>query len=100
MKANSGKNHLLISGTETTHVNVYGYMNKSNQKKILLGINSDSELKFEDHVNFMCKKASQKLYALASIALFMHLKQKRNIMKASVESQFGYSNMDVPQQRT
>ena len=33
MKANSGKNHLLISGTETTHVNVYGYMNKSNQKK-------------------------------------------------------------------
>ena len=48
----------------------------------------------------MRKKASQKLYALASIALFMHLKQKRNIMKASVEFQFGYSNMDVPQQRT
>ena len=38
----------------------------------------------------MCKKASQKLYALARIAPFMDLKQRRNIMKAFVESQFGY----------
>ena len=38
----------------------------------------------------MCKKASQKLYALAQIAPFMDLKQRRNIMKAFVESQFGY----------
>ena len=33
MKANSGKNHLLISGTETTHVNIYDYMIKSSKKK-------------------------------------------------------------------
>ena len=65
-------------------------MIKSSQKEILLGINLDSELKFEDHVNFMCKKASQKLYALARIAPFMDLKQRRNIMKAFAESQFGY----------
>ena len=38
----------------------------------------------------MCKKASQKLYALARIAPFMDLKQRRNIMKPFVESQFGY----------
>ena len=31
-------------------------MIKSSQKEILLGINLDSELKFEDHVNFICKK--------------------------------------------
>ena len=64
-------------------------MIKSSQKEILLSINLDSELKFEDHVNFMCKKASQKLYAVARIAPFMDLKQRRNIMKAFVESQFG-----------
>ena len=57
---------------------------------MLLGINLDSELKFEDHINFMCKKASQKLHVLARIAPFMDLKQRRNIMKAFVESQFGY----------
>ena len=90
MKANSGKNHLLMSCTETTHENVNGSMIKSSQKEILLGINLDSELKFEDHVNFICKKASQKLYALARIAPFMDFKQRRNIMKAFVESQSGY----------
>ena len=68
-------------------------MIKSSQKEILLGINLDSELKFEDHVNFICKKASQKFYALARIALFMDLKQRRNIIKTFVESQFGYCSL-------
>ena len=65
-------------------------MIKSSQKEILLGINLDSEPKFEDHVNFMCKKASQKYYALAQIVPFMDIKLRRMIMKAFVESQFGY----------
>ena len=74
MTANSSKNRLLISGTETTHVNVDGSINKSSQKEIILGINLYSELKFEDHVHFMCKKASQKIYAFTSIAPFRDLK--------------------------
>ena len=90
MEVNSGKSHLLMSGTETTHAIVDGSTIKCSQKEILLGINLDSELKFEDHVNFICKKASQKLYALARIAPFMDLKQRRNIMKAFFEFQFGY----------
>ena len=36
MKANSGKSHLLMSGTETTHANVDGSMIKSSQKKYYL----------------------------------------------------------------
>ena len=36
------------------------------------------------------KKASQRLYALARIAPFMVLKQRRHIMKAFAESHFGY----------
>ena len=90
IKADSGKSHLLLSGTETTHVNFDGSIIKSSQREILLGINLDSELKFDYHANFMCKKAGQKLYALAQIAPFMKLKQRRNTMKAFVESQFGY----------
>ena len=54
VKAYSGKSHLLMNGTETTHANVDSSMIKSSQKEILLGINLDSELKFEDHVSFMC----------------------------------------------
>ena len=60
---------------------------------MLLGINLDSELKIEDHVNFMCKKPSQKLHVLARVAPFMDSKQRRNIMKAFVESQFGYCSL-------
>ena len=90
MKANSGKSHFLMIGTETTHANVDGCMTKSSQKEILFAINLNSELKFEDYANVMCRKASQKLYALARIAPFMDLKQRRNIMKAFVESQCGY----------
>ena len=74
MRANSGKGHLLMIGTKITHASIDGSMIKFSLKEILLGINLDSELKFEDHLNFMCKKTSQKLYALARIALFMDLK--------------------------
>ena len=90
MKTNSGKSHLLMSGTETTHANVGSSMIKSSQKEILLGINLDSELKVEDHVNFMCKKTSQKPYVLVQIAPFMDFEQRRIIMKAFFKSQFGY----------
>ena len=90
MKANSGKSHLLMNGTETTHANIDGSMIKSSQKEILLGITLDSELKFEDHVNFIFKKATHKLYDLSRIAPFIDLKQRRNIIKAFLESEFGY----------
>ena len=71
-----------------THANVDGSTIKPSQKEILHDINLDSELTFEDHVNFICTKAGQKLYA--QIAPLIHLKQKRNIMRAFFESQFGY----------
>ena len=74
MTANSSKSRLLISGRETTHANVDSSINKSSQKEIILGINLYSELKFEDHVHFMCKKGSQKIYAFARIVSFRDLK--------------------------
>ena len=74
MTANSSKSRLLISGRETTHANVDSSINKSSQKEIILGINLYSELKCEDHVHFMCKKVSQKIYAFARIAPFRDLK--------------------------
>ena len=61
MKANSGKSHLLMNGTETTHANIDGSMIKSSQKEILLGIILDRELKSEDHVKL-------KLFALSRTA--------------------------------
>ena len=62
----------------------------SSKTEVLLGITIHHELKFENHVNNLCKKASLKLNALASIASFMNVSKKWIIIKSFSESQFGY----------
>ena len=90
MKANIGKSHLIMSCTEATTVMIDGLPIDSSKTEVLLGITIDQELKFDDHVNYLCKKASLKLNALARIARFMNVSKKRIIMKSFIESQFGY----------
>ena len=60
-------------------------------EQILLGITIDSNLTFENHINSICKKASQKLNALARIPPYMSVQNRRTIMKSFVTSQFSYS---------
>ena len=62
----------------------------SENKNELLCIILDSKLSFEDHINNLCKKASQKLNALARIAPYMCLEKRKTVMKAYITSQFGY----------
>ena len=47
-------------------------------------------MKFVELVNNLCKKTCQKLNALLRLALFMNVDKKGMIMKAFIESQFGY----------
>ena len=90
MKANNDKSHLLMSCKKPSNAIIEGSCIKSSQKELLLGVTIDNELKFDDHINYLCKKAGQKLNALARIATFMDTNKKRTIMKAFVESQFSY----------
>ena len=58
MKANSDKSHhLLFSCSEPSTVLIDGFSTGSNTKAIPLGVTIDRELKFDDHVNYLCKKA-------------------------------------------
>ena len=57
---------------------------------MLLGITIDSNLTFENHIKNICKRASQKLNALAGVAPYMNMQKRRIIMKSFVKSQFGY----------
>ena len=50
----------------------------------------DTTLSFEDHITSLCKKASQKLHALARVAHYMDFEKRRSLMKAFVISQFNY----------
>ena len=56
----------------------------------LLGVTIDNKLEFNEHVSKICTKVSTKLHALARISQFMQTENIRNIMKAFIESQFGY----------
>ena len=64
MKANSDKSHILLSCSEPSTALIDGSSIESNTKEILLGITIDRDLKFDEHVNNLCKKACQKLKIL------------------------------------
>ena len=64
---------------------VYNDKVKNSSEEKLLGVTFDNDFSCVTHVKNMCKKASKKLHAL-----YITLNQRRIIMKAFIESQFGY----------
>ena len=90
MKANSDKSRILLSCNEPSTTLIDGSSIESNTKELVLGITIDRDLKCDEHVNNLCKKACQKLDALVRIASFMDVDKKRMIMKAFIELRFGY----------
>ena len=56
----------------------------------LLGVTIDNKLNFNEHVDNICKKANNKLQALARIAKYLSPGKLRIIMKIFIESQFNY----------
>ena len=79
MKINSGKSHILFSGNDNVSANIDDHTIISENKNELLGIILDSKLSFQDHINNLCKKASQKLNALARVARYMCLEKQENL---------------------
>ena len=64
---------------------------KESKKEKLLGIIFDQTLSFKQHVKTLCKKASQKLHALARISCYMDTEEWKQVMQAFVLSHFSYS---------
>ena len=91
MKANADKCHLMVTNSsEMFSIIVGNEVIKSSCKEKLLGIYIDNELKFDDHVNALCKKANQKINALSRISKYMSSEKLRIIMKSFIISQFNY----------
>ena len=74
LKTNSDKYHLLLSSHDNDKVK------------------NTSEVKFSciKHVKNICRKASKKLHALYRVCKYITQNQRKVIMKAFIESQFGY----------
>ena len=90
MKANADKCHLLVSSNESCTAKIEDFSIKNSTEEKLLGVKLDSNFSFENHVISLCKKASQKLHALARISHYMDLNKRRNLMKYFITSQFSY----------
>ena len=75
MKVKPGNSHLLLSGNSRSTATIDNSYIESEDEQVLLGITIDSNLTFENHINNISKKASQKLNALARIAPYMNIQK-------------------------
>ena len=90
MKSNSNKCHLVISSLDEVSIQIGCDDIVSEDSVKLLGVTIDKKLNFSEHVSNLCQKASMKLHALSRVSKYMSMSKRRIIMKAFIESQFGY----------
>ena len=93
MVANPDKFQVIFMGLEKgqkVSLEINGQPIKTTEEVKLLGITIDSKLQFHNHVEGICKKASQKVKAFSRIAGFLQ-KDKANILyKTFIKSAFNY----------
>ena len=91
LKINTDKCHLLLTNNSSNvSVNIEHDVIECEKSVKLLGVTIDNKLDFTEHVTNLCKKANLKLHALARISHLMSQDKLRLLLKAFIESQFGY----------
>ena len=92
MYRNKDKSHLLVFGNKDDEVtvNISGSLIKESDEEKLLGVTLHKTLNFKSHVNNLCKKASQKLHALARVSRYMDKPQLKLTITSFVMSHFSY----------
>ena len=79
-----------MSRNDIEKVKIAGKTIEECKKGKLLGITFDNQFTMSDHIKCICKQASNKLYALASISHYLNNHKRRILMKSSIISQFDY----------
>ena len=92
MALNPGKCHyIVISDDDPSHKIILNNNEIANSiEEKLLGILLESKLNFDSHITYLCKKASQKLSALAGINHCLSPDEKLLLLNSVVKSQFSY----------
>ena len=88
MKGNTDKCHLIVSTDEPIEIRVGESLIKNSTCEKLLGIKIDNN--FDTHVKGLCKKANNKLRALARTTPYMSLEKKKLLMNSFFNAQFNY----------
>ena len=61
MKTNEDKCHSIVSTKELTEIQIGNFSIKNSANEKLLGVNINSKLNFDCHVNHLCNKANKKI---------------------------------------
>ena len=93
MKTNEDKCHLNVSTNELTKIQTGDFSVKNSGSEMLLGVNIDSKLNFDCHVNHLCNKANKKLRALARVTSYMTLEKKKTVINSLFNAQFNYCSL-------
>ena len=92
MKLNEDKCHFIFLGHKHEHIFIHLGNTKlwEENSVTLLGMDIDSDLRFNIHMDSLIKKADRKLTALIRLLSILSLDQRKTLMKAFIESQFNY----------
>ena len=90
LKSNPDNSHLLAGDEDNLEISIADVTIKNCKEEKLLGITVSSNFSITKHVFNLCRKFSKKLHAFARKSHFILLHKRRNVMKAFLESEFGY----------
>ena len=77
----------FLSTYQSATITIDGSIIKSNNSQKTFGVTIDSNFTFEEHINGLCRKSSQKLHALSRISQYVSPNKKCILFKTFVISQ-------------
>ena len=92
---NWGKYHYMVigSGDLSHEILLNNSKNTTSNEEKLLGIFLDSKLNFESHIFSLCRKAGQKINALARLKNYLKSDQRDLLLNSVIKSQFTYCSL-------
>ena len=90
MKVSPDKFHLLLSDKRIHQMDICNEKLSSTCSEKLLGTKIDSKPTFEEHVEGLCKKASQKISALGRISSLMRFERRKRTVYSFIPSHFPF----------
>ena len=92
MKLNQSKCHFIMPSNSPEYfwIKIGEQIIWESKQEKLLGITVDKNLKFDRHVENICKKASAKVTALSRLIKIVPMEKTKIVMNSFVESQFSY----------
>ena len=82
MKLNTDKCNLLLNTLEQSFLKIGNFNIKNSFSEKLLGINFDCKLKFSNHIENICTKATRKLNAQSRIVPYIGISRRKILMNA------------------